>query len=293
MSRIYWRILLTAAAIMLLGGGGYIGIQLYETARQRSADYQYQPASKPSLPIEVPGKAQSPPYQPNCDYPQKHQDAELCAQWAGVQQAVEANRLASLNDQITVWIVMLTALGTLGLILTLLEQRKTARAELQAYVAVQMTGLPNFAPDEIAHATIKITNTGTTPAYDMIQYGTVIVAAFPLDSDPLAKDLIHHGVGSRNTLHNREPYNAYIYGAEAVAAEEFDAVQAGTKVVYVIGNVDYRDAFNRQRRTEFCYFLNQAALEDAQRQWALNVGKSDKKPINVRWALANLHNNAK
>jgi hypothetical protein len=170
--------------------------------------------------------------------------------------------------------------------------QETAQAELQAYVAVQIDGLPNFGLGEIAEATIKIINTGVTPAYAMTQYGTIIFAPYPLMSDPMSNELIYSGVASRNTLHNREPYGAAIYGHEPITEKDIAAFQAGHTVVYVIGNVDYKDAFKRQRRTEFCYFLNINAVSaaDAKRKVGAALGKHEK--VEIRWALGNLHNDA-
>jgi hypothetical protein len=284
----------TIAGFLIVGSlavAGYVYVQLNEAAGQRHATYQYQPADKPSLPVAVPGQPQPRAYQPNCQGPQDQNNSDLCAQWAAVDQITEANRLASTNVRLTLWIVIFTMVGTAGLIMTFVQQRKTSRAELRAYISVVPQGLPKFGVGDKSCAIIRMRNTGATPAYECLQHGVVLIREYPLTSDPM--DNIHpviEGVRAPSTVHGRDESSAFIYGYEAVTKEEWAAIQKGDKVIYLIGNVYYRDTFDRPLRTEFCYFLNIEALRDAEKtRRDLGGGRSE---VKLKWAIANMHNKA-
>lgn len=256
MTRIYWRILLTAVALVLLGGGGYIGIELYETARQRNADYQYQPADSPSLPKAVPGKPQAQKYQPNCKGPQTENDSQLCAQWASVEQAVEANRLGSLNGQITVWIVILTAFGTIALGLTLFEQRRTSRAELRAYVFPDTVVITPRTREDVEPKSdrgkpkclIIIRNTGQTPAYKVRHWGNMDLLPVEAESS-LATP--HLNLSAKSSIPPGGA-NTKVCGLDRkLTPAEGTLIKKGALAFFIWGRIEYEDTFGRTHYSNY------------------------------------------
>ena len=279
---------LTAALVLGLLGS-YEGRNFYEASDQQHANYSYQPAGNAGLHISTPTKTPAPGYQPYCNNPDNHEDADLCAQWAAVQQTGETNRLASLALKISVFALLFTVVGTLLLLGTFWEQRETSRRELQAYVSVKPNGLPRFREGEKATATISIANGGTTPAYEVHQYGTILIDDFPLSEDPMSKELIHSGVRGYMTLHHSDSYGAPINGTESLTRQEIDAVLTGKKVLWVIGNVDYTDTFRIKRRTEFCFFLNKDSFDRAKQQTKAGTASDQ---IELRWNMGTVHTKA-
>jgi hypothetical protein len=217
-----------------------------------------------------------------CEDRKDERGSDLCAQWG----AVDAAR----NAAYATWAaVFLSFVGTFLIFLTFRETRRTSRRELRAYVSVLPKGLPVFTVGEKPRATIAIANGGTTPAYEVTQYGTVMVAEFPMKSDPLAGEIEHHGVRGFTTLHRGDSYGAPIECHEELSQADLDAFRSGEKVIYVIGNVDYRDAFNQARRTEFCYFLDKEALSRARRRETGAMLKGKTVTVELRWTMGNLH----
>lgn len=97
-------------------------------------------------------------------------------------------RFANLhNALITAIATILLAVITFGLILSGIDQQKTARAQLRAYVmvhSVAITGISNGdKPD--AHLTIK--NYGQTPATRVTHWAKLGFSTFPVMSGPIPK----------------------------------------------------------------------------------------------------------
>ena len=85
---------------IVLASAGYKVVGKAED--QPYPSYKYQPARDhlPWRAAKYPGIAPT-PYEPHCDDPKERDDADLCAQWAGVQAVEESNRLARISLRIT------------------------------------------------------------------------------------------------------------------------------------------------------------------------------------------------
>jgi hypothetical protein len=210
--------------------------------------------------------------------------SDLCAQWS----AVDAAR----NAALATWIaVILSFIGTAFVAVTLILTVRTSRRELRAYVSVKPLGLPVFDVGEKPCATVTITNGGATPAYEVEQYGTVLIDEFPLKLDPLAGEMERLGVKGQSTLHRGDEHSAPIQAHGTVTPRDIDDIVSGRKVIYVIGNVDYLDTFRKKRRTEFCYFLDGEALRNAGRSAQEGDARGENK-VTIKWTLGNLHTKA-
>lgn len=98
MPRGNWRVILAGLGLIvaaLLGWGAREYYQyLEEATKDPYAAERYQPARDARLPPRrSEQQAQPGPYQPNCQQPQRYEDADLCAQWGAVKAVQETNRL--------------------------------------------------------------------------------------------------------------------------------------------------------------------------------------------------------
>lgn len=249
------RIILVALASGLLFIGGKIYTQLDDAAEQRHSTYQYQPAANPRLPVVARGQPQPQPYQPYCNDPQGNEQADLCAQWAAVEQVSEANRIASTNVRLSLWIMILSFFGTAGLIWTLYETWRTNRRELRAYVfvdsmavhgrrtkrwALQFRGIPM--------SQVVIKNAGATPAFKVVHWGEAEfrpVAEEELLTIPKLQRLAHTNAVPPGGLAQKTR------DVRKLSRSEIAAFRRGELVLYVWGRIEYTDAFGADHFTTY------------------------------------------
>lgn len=262
----WWaKVLVGVLFFGLLGVGGYVYISLDDAAEQRHANYDYQPAANPRLPPAMRGQPQPHPYQPYCDNPQGKEQADLCAQWAAVEQASEANRLASANVRLTLWVMLVSFFGTAGLIWTLVETWRTNRRELRAYVMVESVGISprkgKQFPAEvrgIPACMITIKNSGQTPAYNLIHWGEM--AVFPMTDerelsapeDMMRVHALALGPGSISTKIREFARN--------LTPAEGKAVANGETGFFVWGRIEYEDTFGKRHFTTYRLVANRWPL---------------------------------
>jgi hypothetical protein len=130
----------------------------------------------------------------------------------------------------------------------------TAERQLRAYIFVgemEVTG----AGTPKAQVVIKITNTGQTPGYDV----TVSTASCTFDVpgeitfDPTAvgPDSSRFVLGPRAGGQRNIPLGTHC----VTHPEHIAAMKAGKGVLYVWGEILYRDAFNKSRYTRFRHMI--------------------------------------
>lgn len=169
------------AVFVIAAGGLYAYREFYEPAKYQYPAERYEPARDATQPIaskEHPG-AQA--YDPHCNQPQNHDDADLCAQWGAVRAVEETNRLTRVGLKLAAvgfWVAFLGGffgvVGTAFLVLTFRENRRSADAAHDAnrpwlQLEIMRTGALHFGP---AGASIEIEvathNRGDSPATDVL-----------------------------------------------------------------------------------------------------------------------------
>lgn len=161
----------------------------------------------------------------------------------------------------TLWVALFTAglfVSTVGLWIvtyfSLRHARKTAEAELRAYVAVLPGGLRQVNPNENLAFLFNMLNGGRTPAYN-VEYAAVVrlldhplPANFPFPALPVAPH-------SRLVIPNGVPFQGTVVADRRFTQNEIagllQAPVEGTRL-YVFGRVDYTDALGVARWTRFC-----------------------------------------
>jgi hypothetical protein len=148
-------------------------------------------------------------------------------------------------------IVLLTLIAS-GLLIVAYLGITTARVGMRAYVAVAEARLENIGDGQTPIAVVTIKNFGRTPAYQLVQWARVGADVFPLKNEPPKvnedKTSPTRALAPQGTVILRPKYKAPLTAASMAALE------AGTHAIYVEGKIEYRDAFNRKRRTNYLLF---------------------------------------
>lgn len=253
MPKRYWRAIVTVilAAIIVLPLG-YTSYQLYIAAEQRSTNYYYKSAANPRGTAAGIQQQPADAYQANCKNPQSSRDADICAQWAAVEQASESNRLMSLNTQMAVFSLLATIAATGLLIWTFKETRSTSRRELRAYIFPENVGIyclinqiPETENGKIG-STVHIKNTGQTPAYN-VKHVSHLAIWEQADEVNLVPDSL---VGAPS---NSMPPGGIVTASRRmktkITKRQQSGLNKGKLAIYVYGRIEYTDAFGNDQFT--------------------------------------------
>lgn len=253
MLRSYRGILFAAFGFLVLLLG-YASYQLYNASEQQHPNYHYQPASHQGRLVVPTGQPEAKGYQPNCYNPQGNSNADLCAQWAAVDQVTESNRLASVNVRLSLFVSLLTLLGTIFVGWTLMETRNTSRRELRAYVFAENSGVyaltkqvPRSENGKVG-STVVVRNSGQTPAYDVIHWSMLALHAVVNERELVIPPL--------ETLHRTVVPPGGILKAERrlsihLTRDQQASLKTGAMALYVYGRIEYTDAFGTRRYTDY------------------------------------------
>lgn len=247
----YWGIILAIiAGLVVLVCGGYVFSQQWDASEQLHSTYDYQPAAQSHRLVVGPAKTPAREYQPSCNNPNTQEKADLCAQWAAVEQVGEANRLASVNLRLGLLALVFTIVGTGFLVWTFTETRATSRRELRAYVFPHEMEFERTLELETGNVVIAIyvhiRNDGSTPTSDMqIQ----LEHSFTLDEVAQFRN-----IGPRGQVTPLGPHSSVRTPGTKLREEDALAVFKGDKELFVFGGAFYGDVFGaRNHVTRFCY----------------------------------------
>lgn len=136
----------------------------------------------------------------------------------------------------------------------------SAQRQLRAYVSNVATAARGFGRNFHFEATVTITNSGQTPAHDVTIKLAIVVATEPFADfeinviGPLSKS--HLAAGAQLTPFHRLE--------DRLDEANYQAILAGTKTLYLFGEVDYLDVFNKPHKTRFRFFLGKDQMKHAQ-----------------------------
>lgn len=157
------------------------------------------------------------------------------------------------------WIAGIAALAgiaqAIALVFTIIVLVRTARRQLRAYVFVDSVDVEGIQVGEQPSVAIKIKNFGQTPAYDLAQWVGLRFDAFdnPKFPDvPFGKAELWQrplAPGDTAELHPNPLRNP-------ITEAHMTALAAGEAAIWIFGEIRYRDAFKKRRRTRYRLFLN-------------------------------------
>ena len=248
----YRRAMVALISLGLLMGGGAASYQLLSASEQQHAEYRYQPSHQPRLEKPSPDQAVPTGYQPFCLNPDTNDDADLCAQWAAVDQVAEANRLSGLNLRLAVLSLWATVIGTALLLWTLVETRATARRELRAYLFVAHAeigiGIKPHNAGKVVSA-VAVTNSGSTPARQVSHWSGVAYELFAVQEGMQLPAEFEKAY--RTTIPPSGQIIATRMIEQDLSETQIEAIKAGDAAIFVFGVIEYLDVFDRARRTEY------------------------------------------
>lgn len=153
------------------------------------------------------------------------------------------------------------------------RQERTTRQQMRAFVHLDRGSVYNIASpinplaiykptgaeiisrDEGPVAQLIIKNTGSTPAFKVVHWANICIADFPLVQPlPPHKTKLKKVPTSAIAPQGINTKSAKILSP--LTAEEIAGLRAGTKAIYVYGEITYKDAFRRKRLTNYRLFHN-------------------------------------
>ncbi|QHD65762.1 hypothetical protein GS397_00870 [Sphingobium yanoikuyae] len=290
----YWSVLFAAIALAAVA----FGTGAFTVAMHKPEEPQFQ---RYSIGVgKADGAPSKPIYQSPCIDPQSLEESDLCAQW----------RAATASEESAFWAmcgVVVTLLGTVGLLITILQGRSVLRqsiaaneisqtigeAQARAYLSVPKMdfhvdrspryhkNFPNFEPKLYLH------NSGQTPAINISYYCSAVVCKAKDNSLPDIELIDHHYF--INNVMPGEPLelSPACYGL----AVEWRKLRKGwsevgddTKLgdmpsLKIYGVVFYEDIFRKTFRSAFCFIYHD--FTDGEGPW----GKDDLSPIQERMPM--------
>jgi hypothetical protein len=135
---------------------------------------------------------------------------------------------------------------------TLKHSKKASERELRAYVTVKLMGI-SIPREGRAMAQVDIFNQGKTPAHDVIVLWSVCASG----------ELTPEEIDSADTLASNPEESVMVIGpgdfrganviVKGFTPSEIAAIHGKKQYAWVIGRVEYKDAFGHRRRTRFCH----------------------------------------
>lgn len=154
------------------------------------------------------------------------------------------------------------------------KQERTTRQQMRAFVYINNGSILNVANPENPHllpdykptgaqrdfprqgplAYLTITNSGSTPAFDVMHW-----AGIAFDDHPIPKDLPKR-IPMDNPPLSVLPPNGIntksVRLGDPLTDEQIASLRDSTKAIYVYGEITYVDAFRRKRQTNYRLFHN-------------------------------------
>lgn len=205
-------------------------------------------------------------HQPNTQQPQSATQAPAAVVAQGQPQVLPNGRPEKkpetkfLNIPADGWVAIFTGVLTVATILlwratreAITDARKASERELRAYVMVKLKGA-SVDPTKNGHAWVRVHNRGQTPAHD-----TCVFWAFHINSEkPDRADIDQLNQQAKcpddsALLIGPGEHRAVQGQCNPFTTEEASAVSADNARLYIVGRVEYVDAFDQKRTTRFCH----------------------------------------
>ena len=266
---------LISALLLILASGG--GAQSNPTALPTQPQQQQTVPPPPSVvqqPIPKP-----PHYQVSCERPEDHEAADLC----------EQRRMSKASEDSVWWLSFQTYLGILGAVLVLCSlwftgsaaiaatraakaaeaavgvASHTAELQLRAYLSNLESRLDDFRVGSRPCGTVTMINAGQTPAHDV----TVKIALALADAPNTDYEINLLGHASKAPLGPGSKIHPHAWSEGLLSKEDYAGVLAGTKELYLFGEVAYLDIFGKRRETFFRLFLERENACNSDFIWSI------------------------
>lgn len=272
----YWGALFTAIALAVVAfGTGATIVVMYQPHNQQFQPYRVYVGTGEDSALKQTGKAN---YRSPCLEPRGKDESELCAQW----------RAAAASEQSAFWAmcgVVVTLLGTVGLLVTILQGRRVLRQSLEANEISQNIGeaqaraylsapkldfhvdraprdhkeFPKFELDLHLH------NSGQTPAVNVSYFCSAEVCKAIDNRLPSLEYLEHHYFVNNVMPGDPVKIRPMCFGLAIKWREllsrwdltDEDTMFGDMPVLKIYGVIFYEDVFRKTYRSAFCFAFHE------------------------------------
>lgn len=197
------------------------------------------------------------PCQPVANSPEDEAAAELRDLSYRDIDAQEGMNRAAQGMLIATLIQLIVGITSIFLIRdTLRETKRTAdiadehgRRQMRAYISATPAYLFSFGVGQRIEIKFTVQNHGQTPGHDTKHGATVFIERYPLPRTFQVPDF--NASSTPYTAHPTQATDGNVVGPIACTAQDIADLIHQTKRIYVIGRIEYRDAFGEQRWTNF------------------------------------------
>jgi hypothetical protein len=158
------------------------------------------------------------------------------------------------GDKIATIATLIGFLQFIALSWTVWIMRRSARQQLRAYVSAVPDFIYSFDVKNSPKISFTMRNVGQTPAWDVSHRTEIFLCPNPLPSNYKFPPLT--GAASAPTvLFPNVPFTGFKIASQPFSAIEIADINSGAVAIYVIGKVQYRDAFKKKRWSTFASFV--------------------------------------
>ena len=171
----------------------------------------------------------------------------------------------TLSDKIAAIATVAAFLQFLALLITVCIMVRNGRRQLRAYVAYEITAWRGINDKRPLAVQVVLINNGQTPARLVKIFGTIEIMPFPLPNGyelPKLKENVAQAV-SVFPGQPKNPPIGWITAEQAFTADEIAEItsDASKSRAYLLGQISYRDIFNKPRDTFFRQFLDPKSVQ--------------------------------
>jgi hypothetical protein len=174
-----------------------------------------------------------------------------------IPSASNANASWGLSDKIAVIASIVAFLQFAALVSTVFVMIRYGRRQLRAYVFPENVGISEgtmLDPPQPARANFPgmgmlIKNCGETPAYKVVSWANIAVIPVRDEQTLVAPAEIPDQFS--NTLGSGSTFNKFLWLDRPLTGIEIADIAIGVRAIYWYGRIEYRDAFNKARFTNF------------------------------------------
>ena len=219
-------------------------------AQERSADALESIATRYNEQAE---RAERSPEGNPCQPGDDQRNSDLCAQWKAADAAADSAWWAARGT----WISGISGLLVILAIGLAFQSnwiaRDTAKRQLRAYLNITSLNGNPFGVGTTVAAHFTVTNSGQTPAHDVITNVSLCKRMNPVDLNSLVLEPLETSA-SKLVVAAGQPIFSFAEIA-ATSKAEFDAFHAGQSSYFVYGHIQYRDVFGEKWVTLFRHSL--------------------------------------
>jgi hypothetical protein len=162
-----------------------------------------------------------------------------------------------LSDKIAVIASIVAFLQFAALVGTVWVMVVNGRRQLRAYVAIENIGIfegnmvspPQPVRVNVPGIAMLIKNSGQTPAYKVVSLAKIAVIAVQDEAIALALPPMEERFS--NTLSAGGTFSKSLWFDRPLTPNEIADIVTGVRAIYLYGRIEYQDAFNKRRFTNF------------------------------------------